>query len=415
MAEAVVGADEPKSAVCLVIDWLGVGFLGPYGNCWVATPAMDRLAAESTVFDQCLVEGPNLEDFYRACWQGLHPWTQAAPARSLATLLDEASVPAVLLTDDPQVAALRLAENFHQVITLPAPAAEKPAENPDETHFAEAFGRLFACLEQLRPPLLVWCHLGALGRCWDAPLSLREQYREEGDPEPYPGTSVPTLLADKPLQLDELLPIMQAYAGQVSVLDACIGALCEALAELPCGPSVLLAMLSPRGMPLGEHGCIGPTGDALYSERVHVPLLLRFADGTGMTVRCGRLVQPGDLFTTLCQWWHLPLPDSIGPYSSLLPLVQEEDVCWRDRVVVVGDAQQAIRTPAWYLRQYGEQQQMELFVKPDDRWDQNDVADRCPELVETLTGLLTEYRAWITAGQRGQLSPLEEILVSGPE
>ena len=33
-----------------------IGFLGFYGNSWVATPKLDRLAAESVVFDQHFAE-----------------------------------------------------------------------------------------------------------------------------------------------------------------------------------------------------------------------------------------------------------------------------------------------------------------------------------------------------------------------
>lgn len=406
----------PQSVVCLVIDRLSVGFLGPYGNCWVRTPALDRMAFESLVLDQCLAESPSLDHFCRACWQGLHPWGGTLPAGSLMRQLGATSVDSVLLTDEPEVAAHRLAGHFDHLLEWPPAAAAEPVARLEDAHLIQVFARLFACLEELRPPFLLWCHLGSLGRCWDAPLELREQYCEQGDPAPYPHTAVPHIVAEQPLDLDELLPAMHAYAGQIAVLDTCLGALMEAMADLPCGASTMVAVVSPRGMPMGEHRCVGPADDAIYSELAHVPMLLRFPEGTGASVRCECLVQPGDLLATFCDWWNLPLPESVGPCRSLLPLAREEEAEWRDRVAVAGAGkEQAIRTPAWYLRQTGQGEQAELFVKPDDRWDQNDVSDRCPELVETLGSLLDEYRAWITSGQRGKLSPLEEILVTGPQ
>ena len=60
------------NAICLVIDRLHRGFLGAYGNTWIETPAFDRLAAESFVFDQMLVDSPRLGPLYRSFWQGLH-------------------------------------------------------------------------------------------------------------------------------------------------------------------------------------------------------------------------------------------------------------------------------------------------------------------------------------------------------
>jgi arylsulfatase A-like enzyme len=38
---------------------LHLGFLGCYGNDWVATPNLDRLAAESVVFDQHFADSPD--------------------------------------------------------------------------------------------------------------------------------------------------------------------------------------------------------------------------------------------------------------------------------------------------------------------------------------------------------------------
>ena len=43
-----------------------LGFVGCYGNEWVATPNLDRLAAESVVFDQHIADAP--EPFAAASW-----------------------------------------------------------------------------------------------------------------------------------------------------------------------------------------------------------------------------------------------------------------------------------------------------------------------------------------------------------
>ncbi|MEN6497302.1 MAG: hypothetical protein ABFD16_23645, partial [Thermoguttaceae bacterium] len=72
----------------------------------------------------------------------------------------------------------------------------------------------------------------------------------------------------------------------------------------------------------------------------------------------------------------------------------------------------AIRVPAWYLR---DAEPPELFVKPDDRWEVNDVADRCANLVEPLQEVLAEYEQAIRTGSSEQLSPLDEIFIAGPE
>ncbi len=66
------------NAILLVIDRLHAGYLGAYGNAWNETPAIDRLAAEGFVFDQCLIDSPRLETFCRGLWLGSHALTAAA-------------------------------------------------------------------------------------------------------------------------------------------------------------------------------------------------------------------------------------------------------------------------------------------------------------------------------------------------
>mgnify|MGYP006198526789 CR=1 FL=1 len=46
-----------------------------------------------------------------------------------------------------------------------------------------------------------------------------------------------------------------------------------------------------------------------------------------------------------------------------------------------GDGERVIRTPAWLMKQAD---LIELYAKPDDRWESNDVANRCPDIVEQL-------------------------------
>jgi len=57
------------------------------------------------------------------------------------------------------------------------------------------------------------------------------------------------------------------------------------------------------------------------------------------------------------------------------------------RAVAVGPAQRSLRTPAWFLHQ-PTTHPPQLYVKPDDRWETNDVANRCPDIVEQMIAQL---------------------------
>ena len=407
------------NAICLVIDRLHAGFLGAYGNAWVQTPQLDRLAAESFVFDQALVDSPRLESLYRSCWQGWHAIRAHQPPEGRPTLLHllgSAGVSGTLLTDEPAVARHPAATGFDELVEIDAPDHEEPAKRIDQTHLARCFAQAIDWLQRAREPFLLWCHLTGLGGPWDAPREFRRAYLEEGDPPPRKTADVPCLRLPEDYDPDELLSVTQAYAGQVSLLDTCVGALLEFLGESRAGAETLLVLLSARGFPLGEHLRVGPCDEPLYGELVQVPWMMRFPDGLGAAARSQALVEPADLWATLLGWWQIAGRPDAPTAQGLLPLVREEVASVRDRLLVVADGlEQAIRTPAWYLRESGGAEEdtagVELFAKPDDRWEVNDVSDRCRDVVDGLREVFVQSERFLQTGQIGDLPPLEESLV----
>src|ERR671939_1453731 len=56
-------------AIVFVLRGCPAGWLGAYGNEWVGTPNLDRLAAEGVVFDRHVSDCPD-PDAARAAWHG---------------------------------------------------------------------------------------------------------------------------------------------------------------------------------------------------------------------------------------------------------------------------------------------------------------------------------------------------------
>src|SRR5262245_37302094 len=79
---------------------LHLGYLGCYGNEWVATPALNRLAAEGVVFDQHYADAPGTP---RSSWTGRYRFPAPSEAASgepppeLPALLQTHGVPFVLV------------------------------------------------------------------------------------------------------------------------------------------------------------------------------------------------------------------------------------------------------------------------------------------------------------------------------
>ena len=439
---------NPRNIVCLVIDRLHSGFIGAYGNTWISTPHLDRLAAESFLFDRAIIDSPQLESLYRAYWQGWHALANPAsregspPESSLPHELATAGYLSHLITDEPSVGELPCARDFHEQDQLDFSTSDEAADSIDETQLARFFAAAVERLAGMRSPFCLWLHTGSLGRTWDAPLEFRDQYPDEDDPRPPQTASVPSRILAHDYDPDELLGIVHCYAGQVSLLDECVGLLVEALAESPFAGDTLLAVLSARGISLGEHGRIGPVGDSLYSEVTQIPWLLRFPEGIGQSSRTQAFVQPPDLYATLAEWCGLPGKErsSFGAGRSLMPLVDGSSETVRDRAcAIMLPNERAIATPAWYLlvgvpplggRPAGGPRghpapppeggtptdpRCELFVKPDDRFEVNEVADLCPDCVAQLQEAFAQFQQSCESPDPVPPPPLAEVLMNGME
>ena len=421
--------ETQRSAVILVVDRLQAGQLGPYGNTWVHTPEIDALASRAFLFDQAHVDCPQLAAVYRAYWQGLHalvPEQDTANRPSLPGLLHAQGIETFLLTDEPRVADHPLASQFDELIRLEPSTVTTAAEQVEQTHFAHFFATAAELLEQIDRPSLVWLHSRGMNAPWDAPVRYRNQYADEDDPRPPSSARVPELTFDEAADPDELMGIVQAYAGQVSLLDECIGGLLEALDQLPVGDAALFAMLSARGMALGEHGRVGPADQRLFGELVHAAWLMRFPDALGAAARSGSLVRPDDLPTTLLSWWQLDgvSVDGVsvdgalgGTGTNLMPLISGHRSGSRDRICLTnGRQERAIRTPGWHLRfDEAEPPLAQLFAKPDDLWEVNEVSDRCADVVEGLVDAYHQFEQANQAAPTDDLPPLKDILLHGPE
>ena len=399
----------PRNLICVVIDRLHAGMLGAYGNSWIKSKHFDRLASESFLFDQAYVDSPRLDLLYRAYWAGRHAAFRDAepiPGHSFPEIVAQAGWHTALVCDDPEVAAQPLASQFAE--RVPLDAADRADDN-ESTQLERLFGTAIDWLAAPRAPFCLWVHARAMAGDWDAPYALRSQFADEEDPPPPDFVAVPDLRLAEDHDPDELLGIAHAYAGQLTLLDRCLGALVDHLHQSGLAETTQLTVLAARGFPLGEHRRVGECDGALYNELVQIPWVMRFPDGLGRLDRSQALVQPADLPGTLLDWLGLDRAQlGSGRANSLLPIVRGAVEAIRDRAHMISDAEQALRTRAWLLRQpVGGP--AELYAKPGDRWEVNEVANLCGEVVAGLQAALAQIEQ---LDEEGESPPLDDLLVT---
>jgi hypothetical protein len=418
---------EAKSAICLVIDRLSAAYVGALGNTWLHTPALDRLAAQAIVFDRAMIDSPALDAVYASYWTGTAAWgmdpaADGASERSLQRYCQKHGVPTVLVTDNDQVAAHPFASAFDEVVHLPQRQSREhggdgtrsvPAAKSEwqETQLAAFFAAAVEVLQTRRPPALVWLHTGAIGRVWDSPQALRDQYAAEDDPPPPLLVEPPSLVVDQETDPDVLLGLRHAYAGEVSVLDHCVDTLLDTL-DASDWRGALLAVTSCRGYPLGEHGTVGDACEALYAELVRVPLFIRVPGGPTYGAHSQALAQPSDLHATLLDWLFAgssALESEVRTPFGACSLLSIECMSNSPRALAIARSktgETALATSAWFVRapaggptlnpaeevqdisEPADKRQLALFAQPDDYFQVNEVANRCSEIVEEFAEAL---------------------------
>jgi arylsulfatase A-like enzyme len=365
-----------ENILVVAVDGLRAAALGAYGNTSFPTPALDQFAAESIVFDWCYVDAVDLPKIYRGLW----------PSRpSLLRTLADRGYTTTLVTDDPAVMELEQTADFNECVQL---SAVEPMRANDASQ--TAFARLFAAAcdqiaeDEAERPQFVWVHARGLYGPWDAPLELQEQLlaREEGDPPPEDVLEPPDIQLIDATDPDLAFRWSCAYAAQVMVLDACFEGLLRTIEEGPQRGKWLVILCGVRGLPLGEHGRVGGIDGRLFAEQLHVPLICCFPDGRDRLSRSASLVSLADLPTAL-----------LGDPRDGFVVPQ------RDALVATGPAGiRAARTTDWSLRQdpaaasiaSRDELCCELYVRPDDRWEANNVAALCPEEAAALLARLDE-------------------------
>lgn len=439
-------------AIIVTLDRLATSALGCYGNEWIETPHIDRLASEAVVFDSHFTE---------------HVGTTAGMSLGTGRFpLDAASrLPVTDSAWSSMTAAAGVELHLHRecdshpwsrtlkAITCSTIAAQPdPDPKPDEIPFARLVRAAVETLTAARGTAsrIVWLHSAGVPEPWLPPEGFATLYFEDYEERGCEMAAVTR---------DNWGTHPAVYAGYVSLIDHWLGELLTAVKQSAANEPTLLVFVAARGCDWTKEP--GPrrefleldddespavadllttdlaTDDAASAEtisipaaftpdvapvRIHqpavprpthslteaitrTPLFLRLFDGESFDAefagtRSNRLVQTTDLAATLLHFFQLPPPPAVTDGRSLLNELNETEppramVCFTD-----GDGSRGIRTADWSCLIQDESLEQEstvqLFAKPEDYWEVNDVSgqqrDVTATLIERLNAILTASR-----------------------
>jgi len=318
---------DPRPNVLLItIDTLRADYIGCYGSPDVATPNIDRLAAEGVQFMRAIAPSQCTNPAHASIMTGLYPAGHGVYDNT-TPLADKA----VTLAERLQ------AEGYRTIAAVSARHL-----NPKNSNFGQGFETFLTCgpteliagkrnrrfFRAVRSaadrPFFAWVHYFDPHGDYDPPGPYYARYRPADlfDPvEPRPWMDISSERKQgKEVDPDEMIAL---YKGEITYLDSEIGRLLGLLEETDLLRRTLVVLVADHGESMTEKG-IYFCHAGLYNQVLHVPLIFRYPGRLPEGVKVKAPVSPVDILPTLTDVLGL---DSVVRVSgeSLLPAMNDPE------------------------------------------------------------------------------------------
>jgi len=383
--------------IFIISDSLRYDHLGCYGNDWIETPNIDRLAQESVVFENAYPEGLPTLPVRTALFTGNYTltnrfWQALTPQDvSMAEILDEHGYVSAMVTDlyhmfKPNMNYHRGFHEWHWIRGQEMDAYKSRPHHADlsryikpemkgdyqiriidqylrnvadrkgeEDYFAARVTREAArWLEEnqgVHEKFFLYVDCFDPHEPWDPPPEFAAKYTD-------PNYKGPWIIQPKGgpcnwMTEEELRHTRGLYAGELSFVDKWIGHLLDRIKSLGLMEESVIIFMSDHGHPHGEHGKMLKMDDLLYSELIRIPLMIRFPNKAHAGKRIKGIVQVVDILPTLLDIIGRPGDAEFMQGKSLMPLISGERQKIRDYAVIgfFNVEDRCIRNERWsYVR-----------------------------------------------------------------
>jgi arylsulfatase A-like enzyme/Flp pilus assembly protein TadD len=285
------------NVILITLDTLRADHLSCYDKRFVATPNLDRLAAEGVLFEQCVAQTPLTLPSHATILSGTYPFYHQV--RDNETTKVPSGLPLISEIFKSQgfatsafIGAMVLASNFGLDRGFDTYADRFDTHNPLNL-WGEIRKSASAVLNESRlwieqnrgQRFFSWIHLYDPHAPWDPPSPFREQ---------YPG---------------------HPYRAAVACMDAELGKFFTFLKQSGLWSKTLIVVVSDHGESLGEHG-EETHGFFIYEATVRVPFLVHFPF-TLPKKRLTSRVELTDVAPTILQALGFENPRTVQGHSLL--------------------------------------------------------------------------------------------------
>ncbi|HSH81457.1 MAG TPA: sulfatase [Herpetosiphonaceae bacterium] len=348
------------NVILIVLDTLRRDHLGCYGNTWIQTPNLDRLAEHSTVFERAYIGSypcmPARQDLWTGrlnfLWRGWSPLEYDED--DLVTMLHAAGRPSMLITDHYHLWQYG-SGNYHMAFagvefirgqerdnwrTDPAVEIRWPAQPRKLNHMWERYARNTALRtsEEDYFPAQVFSRAAQwiednhtlkdfllLIDCFDPhePFDPPREYVELYDPG-YAGEAPVWPRYGRPAthgySTEETNHCHALYCGEITLVDRWLGRFLATVEAKGLLSNTAVIVTSDHGFLFGEHDWIGKHSPTLYQPIVQTPLILYHPEQRHAGGRSDALVQMLDLQPTILECLGVASA-GVRHGRSLVPLI----------------------------------------------------------------------------------------------
>jgi choline-sulfatase len=414
-------AAGPPNLIVYLVDTLRAKSLGSYGGPAPVSPNVDAFAEEATSFARATAQSPWTRPSVASIFTGQWPTNHQVNGRedalsqdalTLAELLGQAEYQTAgfvangqvgkqfgfeqgfdsfeilgqttddslhVLSDDANRIAFdwldRRREGQPFSLYLHTMDPHSPYAPPRE------YRDRFAPAVQ-EPPLTddVRAELEGLRTQFPETSLARSQPAQLGSELWLPGLTSGVIAVTAPMKRD----LLALYESEVAFNDANFGTFLRTLEERGLYDNSIIVFASDHGEEFYEHGQHGH-GKSLYSETLHVPLLIRLPPQPGRVLDPKALATHVDILPTILDFLDLSIPARVDGKSLFSQHSQTAfaslDMDQRAASMVMRDSWKLIRTRL-------PEEDVELYNLASDPGGKEDLAESEPELVAELIAAL---------------------------
>ncbi|MCP3960108.1 MAG: sulfatase [bacterium] len=300
---------EPRNVILISIDTLRADHLGCYGYARETSPRIDRLAAESVLFELAIAQAPSTLPSHASMFSSL--W----PAHHGAYFMRREALPPSVLT-----LAEVLRENGYRTAAFTGGGQMAPEFGLDQgfdlyevlgatADTGQTVKRAAEWLAEGGEPFFLFVHTYEVHHPYTPRGDLLARFA--GDYRGDLGSRISKELlleinaGERRIDEDDLAYIAAAYDAEIFSMDAAVGRLLDILRERGLYDDSILVLTSDHGEELGEHGTVGWHSHTLYDELLKVPLIIKLPGSRHAGARVGAQVRSIDISPTILELLHL--------------------------------------------------------------------------------------------------------------